>query len=93
MPALPVFSPSIQRSTSMLFSRTATLILLQRIDVALLIGRLVDSATTARKIGQCQRRVIGTRGYFEAKGMPQIPADLLAHQAIVCQLADLGPPG
>jgi hypothetical protein len=50
--------------------------------VALLIGRLVDSAATARKIGQCQRRVIGTPGYFEAKGLPQTPADLLAHQAI-----------
>jgi DNA-binding transcriptional LysR family regulator len=31
------------------------------IDVALLIGRLPDSAATVRKIGQCQRRVIGRR--------------------------------
>jgi DNA-binding transcriptional LysR family regulator len=53
------------------------------IDVAVLIGRLADSAMTARKIGQCQRRVIGTPAYFAARGEPQIPADLLAHQAIV----------
>ena len=39
------------------------------IDVALLIGRLSDSAVTARKIGQCQRRVIGTPAYFAAKGL------------------------
>jgi DNA-binding transcriptional LysR family regulator len=60
------------------------------IDVALLIGRLADSAATARKIGQCQRRVIGTPRYFEAKSVPQTPADLLAHQAIVCEQRDGG---
>jgi len=60
------------------------------IDVALLIGRLSDSAVTARKIGQCQRRVIGTPAYFAAKGMPQTPADLLAHHAIVYEQRDGG---
>ena len=60
------------------------------IDVALLIGRLADSAVTARKIGQCQRRVIGTPAYFEAKGVPQTPADLLAHQAIIYAQRDGG---
>ena len=60
------------------------------IDVALLIGRLADSAVTARKIGQCQRRVIGAPGYFAARGVPQTPADLLAHQAIVYEQRDGG---
>jgi DNA-binding transcriptional LysR family regulator len=60
------------------------------IDVALLIGRLADSAVTARKIGQCQRRVIGTPAYFEARGVPQTPADLLAHHAIVYEQRDGG---
>jgi len=60
------------------------------IDVALLIGRLADSAATARKIGQCQRRVIGTPAYFAARGVPQTPADLLAHQAIVYEQRDGG---
>jgi len=63
------------------------------IDVALLIGRLSDSAVTARKIGQCQRRVIGTPAYFAAKGMPQTPADLLAHHAIVYEQRDGGATG
>jgi len=58
------------------------------VDVALLIGRLADSAATTRKIGQCRRRVIGTPAYFEATGVPQIPADLLAHQAIVYEQRD-----
>jgi DNA-binding transcriptional LysR family regulator len=60
------------------------------IDVALLIGRLADSAVTARKIGRCQRRVIGAPVYFEARGVPQTPADLLAHQAIIYEQRDGG---
>jgi DNA-binding transcriptional LysR family regulator len=60
------------------------------IDVALLIGRLADSAVTARKIGECQRRVIGTPAYFEARGAPQTPGDLLAHQAIIYEQRDGG---
>jgi len=60
------------------------------IDVALLIGRLADSAVTARKIGRCRRRVIGTPAYFEARGVPQTPADLLAHQAIIYEQRDGG---
>jgi DNA-binding transcriptional LysR family regulator len=60
------------------------------IDVALLIGGLADSAVTARKIGQCQRRVIGTPAYFEEKGVPQTPADLLAHEAIIYAQRDGG---
>ena len=53
------------------------------IDVALRMGELGDSALTARKIGQSQRRVIGAPSYFEAKGVPHTPADLLAHQVII----------
>jgi DNA-binding transcriptional LysR family regulator len=60
------------------------------IDVALRIGRLTDSALTARKIGQCQRRVIGTPAYFAARGVPRTPADLAAHQAIIYEQRDGG---
>jgi DNA-binding transcriptional LysR family regulator len=53
------------------------------VDVALRMGHLVDSALTARKIGQSQRRVIGTPAYFETKGAPETPADLRNYQAVV----------
>ncbi|HEX3419167.1 MAG TPA: LysR family transcriptional regulator [Stellaceae bacterium] len=53
------------------------------IDVALRMSPLRDSALTGRKIGQCQRRVIGTPAFFAAKGLPQTPADLVARQAII----------
>jgi DNA-binding transcriptional LysR family regulator len=60
------------------------------IDVALLIGRLADSGATARKIGECQRRVFGTPAYFAARGAPRTPADLLTHEAIVYEQRDGG---
>jgi DNA-binding transcriptional LysR family regulator len=53
------------------------------VEVALRLGDLADSSLTARKIGQSQRRVIGTPAYFEAMGTPQTPADLVRHQAVV----------
>jgi DNA-binding transcriptional LysR family regulator len=59
-------------------------------DVALLIGRLADSAATARKIGECQRQVIATPAYFAARGVPRTPADLLTHEAIVYAQRDGG---
>src|SRR5262249_47582070 len=53
------------------------------IDVALLMGQPADSSLTARKIGQSQRRVIGSPAYFQRMGVPQTPADLAKHQAVV----------
>lgn len=53
------------------------------VDLALRMGDLANSALTARKIGESRRRVVGTPAYFKAKGMPQTPADLVTHQAIV----------
>ena len=53
------------------------------IDVALRMSPLRDSALTARKIAQCQMRVVGTPAYFASQGVPQTPADLIAHQAII----------
>ena len=53
------------------------------IDIGLRAGQLSNSALTARKIAQCQRRVIGTPSYFKAAGVPRIPTDLVAHQVII----------
>jgi DNA-binding transcriptional LysR family regulator len=53
------------------------------IDVALRMGQLADSSLTARKIGQSQRRMIGSPAYFQRMGVPRTPADLAKHQAVV----------
>jgi len=53
------------------------------IDVALRLGVLTDSALAARKIAVVGRRVVGTPAYFARAGMPETPADLSAHEAII----------
>jgi DNA-binding transcriptional LysR family regulator len=53
------------------------------IDVALRMGRLVDSTLTARRIASCRHAVLGTPAYFARAGEPATPADLLAHDVIV----------
>src|SRR5260370_37011010 len=47
------------------------------------MGQLTDSTLTARKIAQCPRLVIGSATYFNAMGVPQTPADLVRHQAVI----------
>jgi DNA-binding transcriptional LysR family regulator len=53
------------------------------IDVALRMGKLLDSASTARRIGRGKRLVLGTPAYFKREGRPLTPADLSKHQAVV----------
>lgn len=61
------------------------------IDVALRMGELADSALTARKIAQSDRIVVGTPAYFAARGVPQTPAELAAHQAVIYEQRGGGP--
>jgi len=91
MPRLPAFlaeHPSLD--VDVVLDDRDTDLVEAGIDVALRIGRLTDSAVTARKIGQCQRRVIGTPAYFGSRGVPRTPTDLLAHQAIIYEQRDGG---
>jgi DNA-binding transcriptional LysR family regulator len=53
------------------------------IDVALRMGKLVDSSLTARRVGRCKRLVLGTPGYFDRAGTPASPADLSKHQTVI----------
>jgi DNA-binding transcriptional LysR family regulator len=61
------------------------------IDIGLRAGQLSNSALTARKIAQCQRRVIGTPSYFNTTGVPRSPADLVPHQVIIYEQPLGGP--
>jgi len=56
------------------------------VDVALRMGSLDDSTMTARRILRGRRLVVGTPRYFAEAGIPQTPADLSRHQAIVYSL-------
>ncbi|MGF6725242.1 DNA-binding transcriptional LysR family regulator [Paraburkholderia sp. GAS41] len=53
------------------------------VDVALRMGRLDDSAMTARRVASGKRMVVGTKAYFARHGVPRSPAELSQHRAIV----------
>ena len=53
------------------------------IDVALRMGELQNSSLTARKIAEGRRVVLATPGYFEARGEPRTPAELIDHEAVI----------
>lgn len=53
------------------------------IDIALRMGDLADSSAVARRLATGRRSVVATPAYLEKHGVPQVPADLSAHQAVV----------
>lgn len=55
----------------------------QGIDVAIRMGRLADSTLGARYLGINPWVVVGSPDYLAARGVPQTPADLDRHDALV----------
>lgn len=53
------------------------------IDIALRMGELADSTAVARRIATGHRSVVATPAYLKQHGIPQAPADLATHQAVV----------
>ena len=53
------------------------------IDVALRMGKMMDSTLTARRIARCKRLVLGTPAYFDRAATPSTPSELSKHQAVV----------
>jgi len=53
------------------------------IDVALRMGRLVDSTLTARRIASSPHAVLATPSYFARSGEPAKPSDLAGHEAVI----------
>ena len=56
------------------------------IDLALRMGRMLDSALTVRRIGRCKRLVLGTPGYFERAGSPERqPISASIRRSFICR--------
>lgn len=54
----------------------------ERIDVALRIGALPDSALLATRIGEVRRVVCASPGYLAANGEPRTPEDLVTRDCV-----------
>jgi DNA-binding transcriptional LysR family regulator len=84
MPRLPEF---LQRHPDLeidvvLDDRTVDLVK-EGIDVALRMGRLVNSGLTARRIASGPQVVVGTPAYFARAREPAAPGDLAVHEAVI----------
>jgi len=53
------------------------------VDVALRVGRPIDTEYRARTLGDTARRLVASPGYLAARGAPNAPADLRAHACLV----------
>jgi DNA-binding transcriptional LysR family regulator len=53
------------------------------VDVAIRIGKLVDSGLAARRIGTSERCLIATPAYLKKNGTPKTPQDLVNHNCIL----------
>jgi DNA-binding transcriptional LysR family regulator len=60
------------------------------VDVAIRIGRLVESNLVARKIGATRRAAIATPGYLERHGRPNHPQDLTHHNCLLYSYLSTG---
>lgn len=55
----------------------------ERFDVAVRISSLGDSSLVARKLAPCPQVVCAAPVYLERRGVPQVPADLRAHDCLI----------
>jgi DNA-binding transcriptional LysR family regulator len=88
IPRLPEFverHPSLQ--LELLLKDEWQDLLKDGIDVAIRLGKLKDSAATARVVGVNHRVVAASPAYLRRAGTPQVPEDLVRHRVVV------GPPG
>ena len=54
----------------------------ENIDVAIRLGRLVDSSATSRQIMTISRFILASPSYLRAAGEPTLPEDLQSHRII-----------
>jgi DNA-binding transcriptional LysR family regulator len=59
-------------------------------DVAIRIGRLVESGLIARKLGTEHSIIVGAPAYLERHGAPRVPTDLAGHACLGYALAGTG---
>jgi DNA-binding transcriptional LysR family regulator len=84
MPRLPAFlsrHPDLELEI-VLDDRNVDLVQ-EGIDVGLRMGRLADTALTARRIATARHVVVGTAAYFARAGEPASPEALAVHESVI----------
>ncbi|GJD45654.1 HTH-type transcriptional regulator DmlR [Methylobacterium cerastii] len=82
-PLLPAFHARHPRVTVEFgFTDRYVDLLEEKWDVAVRIGRLVDSSLVARKLAPMRIALCGAPGYLRERGTPRILADLTAHDCL-----------
>lgn len=80
--------PRIQ--IDMTLSDHALNLVADNIDVAIRVGRLVDSGLVSRKIGLARRVIVASPAYLARAGRPIVPIDLQAHNCLLYSLLATG---
>jgi LysR family transcriptional regulator, regulator for bpeEF and oprC len=80
--------PRIQIDMSL--SDHALNLVADNIDVAIRVGRLVDSGLVSRKVGLARRVIVASPAYLARAGRPTVPADLQAHNCLLYTLLATG---
>lgn len=80
--------PRIQ--IDMTLSDHALNLVADNIDVAIRVGRLVDSGLVSRKIGLARRIIVASPDYIARAGRPIVPTDLQAHNCLLYSLLATG---
>ncbi|NIE79424.1 LysR family transcriptional regulator [Asaia sp. As-1742] len=84
IPRLPAFLDAHpQLDVDILLDDRMIDLVAEGVDISLRMGALVDSSAVARKLATGKRSVLATPAYLARAGMPLVPADLAAHNAIV----------
>jgi LysR family transcriptional regulator, regulator for bpeEF and oprC len=80
--------PRIQIDMSL--SDHALNLVADNIDVAIRVGRLVDSGLISRKIGLARRVIVASPDYIVRAGRPVVPTDLQTHNCLLYTLLATG---
>lgn len=84
MPRLPVFlAEHPELDLEVIMDDRVIDMVEEGVDVSLRMGALPDSAATARKIAAGRRSLVATPAYLARAGVPQTPAEVAGHEAVV----------
>jgi len=61
----------------------------EHVDVAVRIGELADSSMIATRLGLIHRVLCASPAYLKARGVPKEPADLVSHDCVTYDLANI----